>query len=89
LPLKISTEVKQIKETMTIHEAVADLRACGLDPLLAFYLSRYPIGRDEKDTSWAEGIDVSLARDPPIDVIPEKDDTANDTGNDTGNDSTK
>jgi hypothetical protein len=84
LPLKISTEVKQVKETMTIHEAVADLKACGLDPLLAFYLSRYPIGRDEKDTSWAEGIDVSLARDPPIDVTPEKDDTENGTGNDTG-----
>jgi hypothetical protein len=64
LPLKITTEVKQLKETMTIHEAVADLKALGLDELLAFYLKRYPIGRDEKDASWAEGIDITLARDP-------------------------
>ena len=64
LPLKISTEVKTTKETMTIHEAVADLRACGLDELLAFYLKRYPIGRDEEDPSWADGIDIILARDP-------------------------
>jgi hypothetical protein len=53
LPQKITTETKQLKETMSIHEAVADLKACGLDPLLAFYLKRYPIGRDEEDTSWA------------------------------------
>jgi hypothetical protein len=85
LPMKINTEVKVQKETMSIHEAVADLKACGLDPLLAFYLSRYPIGRDEEDTSWAEGIDVSLARDPldvslapdlpPTDVTPKESDT--------------
>ena len=28
LPMKISTEVKEIKETMSIYEAVADLKAC-------------------------------------------------------------
>src|ERR1700675_275027 len=52
LPLKISAEVKSLKEKMTIHEAVADLKACGLDPLLALYLQRYPIGPDEEDRSW-------------------------------------
>jgi hypothetical protein len=83
LPQKITTEVKQLKEKMTIHEAVADLKACGLDPLLAFYLQRYPIGRDEADPSWAEGIDTSLAFDLPIDVTPPKDDTGGDTGNGT------
>src|ERR1700675_3759542 len=41
LPLKISTEVKQVKETMTIEEAVADLKALGMEPLLALYLKRY------------------------------------------------
>jgi hypothetical protein len=74
LPMKINAEVKQIKERMTIHEAVADLKALGLDEMLAFYLKRYPIERDEEDVSWAEGIDIALARDPPIDVTP-KDDT--------------
>jgi hypothetical protein len=82
LPQKIVTETKQLKEKMTIHEAVADLKACGLDPLLAFYLQRYPIGRDEKDPSWADGIDQNAAYDLPIDVTP-KDDTGSDTGNDT------
>jgi hypothetical protein len=79
LPLKISAEVKQIKETMTIEEAVADLKACGMDEMLAFYLKRYPIGPDEEDTAWADTIDVTLAKDPPIDVTPPKDDTGNDT----------
>jgi hypothetical protein len=83
LPLKISTEVKQVKETMTIYEAIADLKACGLDELLAFYLTRYPIGRDEENTEWADMIDVSLAKDLPIDVTPPKDDTGSDTGNGT------
>jgi hypothetical protein len=91
LPQKITTEVKQLKETMTIHEAVADLKACGLDPLLAFYLKRYPIGRDEKDASWAEGIDLNAAYDLPIDVTPQDDVTPkhDDTGDDTGNDTAK
>jgi hypothetical protein len=89
LPQKITTEVKRMKERMTIHEAVADLKACGLDPLLAFYLQRYPIGRDEVDTSWAEGIDTSLAYDLPTDVTPPKDDTESDAGNGTKNDTAK
>jgi len=63
---------------MTIHEAVADLKACGLDPLLAFYLQRYPIGRDEKDPSWADGINLDAAYDLPTEVTP-KNDTENDT----------
>jgi hypothetical protein len=83
LPLKISTEVKEVKETMSIYEAIADLKACGLDELLAFYLTRYPIGRDEKNTEWAEMIDVSLAKDPPTELTPDKDDTEN-GGNGTG-----
>jgi hypothetical protein len=88
LPLKISTEVKQVKETMTIYEAIADLKACGLDELLAFYLTRYPIGPDEKNTEWADMIDVTLAKDLPTEAetAPEltpKDDTGNGTGTDT------
>jgi hypothetical protein len=79
LPQKIATEVRKMKETMTIHEAVADLKACGLEPLLAFYLSRYPIGRDEADPSWADGINPDMAYDLPIDVTPKKDDTENGT----------
>jgi hypothetical protein len=78
LPQKITSEVKQLKEKMTIHEAVADLKACGLDPLLAFYLQRYPIGRDEKDPSWADGINLDAAYDLPTEVTP-KNDTENDT----------
>jgi hypothetical protein len=77
LPLKITTEVKTIKEKMTIHEAVADLKACGLDPLLALYLQRYPIGPDEEDASWAEGIDTTIDT-TLVDVTP-KGDTGNDT----------
>jgi uncharacterized protein with ACT and thioredoxin-like domain len=53
LPLKITTEVKQVKETMTIEEAVADLKACGMDEMLAFYLKRYPLERDDEDRAWA------------------------------------
>jgi hypothetical protein len=34
LPLKISAEVKQLREKMSIEEAVAELKACGLDELL-------------------------------------------------------
>jgi hypothetical protein len=92
LPLKISTEVKQVKETMTIDEAVADLKACGMEPMLALYLQRYPIERDEKNTEWAKTIDMSLAPDPLADTVAleesvtesQKDDTGNDdTGNDT------
>ena len=80
LPLKISAEVKQIKERMTLEESVAMMKMYGLDELLAFYLKRYPIERDDEDVGaeWATQIDVTLAKDPPIDVTPESD-----TGNDT------
>jgi hypothetical protein len=81
LPLKISTEVKEIKETMTIYEAIADLKACGMDELLAFYLTRYPVGRDEGDPEWAKLIDTSLAKDPPTELAPDKDDTGSGTEN--------
>jgi ABC-type antimicrobial peptide transport system permease subunit len=60
LPMKINTEVKEVKETMSIYEAIADLKACGLDELLAFYLTRYPIGRDERNTEWANMIDDAI-----------------------------
>jgi hypothetical protein len=69
LPLKITTEVKKLKETMTIEEAVADLKACGMEPMLALYLKRYPIERDEGDPEWAKMIDVSLAPDPLVDTV--------------------
>ena len=69
LPLKITTEVKTEKETMTIEEAVADLKALGMEPLLALYLKRYPIERDEGDPEWAKMIDVSLAPDPLVDTV--------------------
>jgi hypothetical protein len=83
LPLKITTEVREIREKMTIHEAVADLKACGLDPLLALYLQRYPIGPDEEDRSWMEGIDTTIDT-TLVDVTPEvptpkESDTVNDT----------
>jgi hypothetical protein len=88
LPLKISAEVKQVKETMTIEEAVADLKAAGMEPMLALYLQRYPLERDDEDAEWAKMIDVSLAPDPLADTValeesvtktPKKDDTGNDT----------
>jgi hypothetical protein len=62
--LPINTEVRETKETMTIDEAVADLKAAGMEPLLAFYLKRYPIERDEGDPEWAKTI--GLARRPMI-----------------------
>jgi hypothetical protein len=72
--------VDLLKEKMTIHEAVADLKAYGLDPLLALYLKRYPIGENEDDPSWADGINPDLAPDTDalIDVTP-KDVTPDDT----------
>lgn len=93
LPLKITTEVKKLKETMTIEEAVADLKAAGMEPLLALYLKRYPIARDEGDPEWAKMINMELAPDPLADILAleesvtgsQKDDTGNDTENDTGN----
>jgi hypothetical protein len=86
LPLKISTEVKEFRETMTIEEAVADLKKCGLDPMLAFYLQRYPLEPDDENAEWAKLIDTTIDTTiaEPIDVTPEdvtppKDDTGNDT----------
>jgi hypothetical protein len=64
LPMKITAEVKQMRERMSIEEAVAELKACGMDELLALYLKRYPLEPDEEDEAWAKMIDVSLAPDP-------------------------
>jgi hypothetical protein len=72
LPLKITTEVKQTKETLTIEEAVADLKAAGMEPMLALYLKRYPIERDDEDPEWAKMIDTSLAEDLSLDVGPDE-----------------
>jgi hypothetical protein len=80
LPLKISAEVKEPKNTMTIEEAVADLKACGMEPLLAFYLKRYPLERDDEDHAWADMIDVSLADGPLDGLTPEKDVTPDEEG---------
>jgi hypothetical protein len=79
LPLKISTEVKQDKEIMTIDEAVADLKALGMEPLLAMYLKRYPIERDDGDPEWARTIDLTLADRPIEELMSLKE---NDTEND-------
>jgi hypothetical protein len=87
LPLKITTEVKQDKEVLSIEEAVADLKAAGMEPMLALYLQRYPLERNDEDAEWAKMIDVSLAPDPLADTVAleksvtemPKDDTGNDT----------
>jgi hypothetical protein len=52
LPLKVNAELKQARAIMTIEEAVTDLKSCGLDELLAVYLKRYPIERDEEEDEW-------------------------------------
>jgi hypothetical protein len=84
LPLKITTEVKKLKETMTIEEAVADLKALGMDEMLAFYLKRYPLERDDGDPAWAKlidtTIDTTLVDGLPINVTSPK---GNDTESDT------
>jgi hypothetical protein len=73
LPTKIHSEVRQVKE-LSLMEAVAELKACGFEKALAFYLKCYPVGRDEKDTAWADLIDVTIldqpATDKPADVSP-------------------
>jgi len=70
LPLKISAEIKQLKEKISLEEAVAELRECGLDPLLAFYLQRYPIEPDEENSEWAKLIDTTVDTTlPDIDVM--------------------
>ena len=78
LPLKISGEVKQVKDNLSLEEAVIELKAYGLDEALAYYLKRYPIQLGEEDVEFAKLIDVSLA-DRPLDVTLEdviKNDTA-------------
>jgi hypothetical protein len=64
LPMKISAEVKQMRERMSIGEAVAELKACGLDELLALYFTRYPLEPDELDEPWAKMINLDAAPDP-------------------------
>jgi hypothetical protein len=86
LPLKISAEVKQVKETMTIEEAVADLKAAGMEPMLALYLKRYPLERDDEDAEWAKMIDVSLAPDPLADTVALEESVTKTPKDDTGND---
>jgi hypothetical protein len=89
LPLKISTEVKQVKETMTIEEAVADLKAAGMEPMLALYLKRYPIERDEENAEWAKMIDVTLAPDPLADTVALEESVTESLKDDTGNGDTE
>jgi hypothetical protein len=64
LPLKLSAEVKQMRERMSIEEAVAELKACGLVELLALYFTRYPLEPDERDEPWAKMINLDAALDP-------------------------
>jgi len=77
LPLKINAEIKQLKEKISLEEAVTELKECGLDPLLALYLQRYPIEPDEENTEWADMIDMTLVPDP-VDMAPEIDATLED-----------
>jgi hypothetical protein len=69
LPMKVTSEVKHFKERISIEEAVAELKACGLDEMLAAYLKRYPLEPEEMDEPWAKMIDMSMA--PEIDMTPE------------------
>jgi hypothetical protein len=89
MPPRIEIKVKQDKETMTIEEAVADLKACGMEPLLALYLKRYPIERDDGDPEWAKMIDVSLAPDPLADVLASEESGTGLPKDDTGNNTAK
>jgi hypothetical protein len=67
LPTKIHSEVRQVKENLSLTEIVAELKACGLDEMLALYLKRYPLERDEEDTAWADLIDVTILDQPATD----------------------
>jgi len=78
LPLKISTEVKRVKEKISLEEAVAELKECGLDEMLAFYLKRNPIEPDEENTAWADMIDLNLEAPDPVDMASEIDVTLED-----------
>jgi hypothetical protein len=73
LSTKIHSE-GQVKENLSLTEAVAELKACGLDERLAFYFMR-PVERDEEESAFADLIDVTildqLATDnPAIDASP-------------------
>jgi hypothetical protein len=75
LSTKIHSEVRQVKENLSLMEAVAELKARGLDPRLAFFLNGYSVERDEEDSAFADLIDVTildqLATDKPaIDASP-------------------
>ena len=76
LSTKIHSEVRQVKENLSLMEAVAELKARGLDPRLAFFLNGYSVERDEEDSAFADLIDVTildqlLAADKPgIDASP-------------------
>lgn len=70
LPLKVTAELKQFKRTLSIQEAVAEMKAVGLDEMLAAYLRRYPLDPSEVGEEWVEMIDETLAPDPLVDVTP-------------------
>jgi hypothetical protein len=77
LPLKMTAELKHFKERISIEEAVAELKACGLDEMLAYYLKRYPLEPEEEGAEWAKMIlDVTpvegVAPDPLADVTPKQ-----------------
>jgi hypothetical protein len=80
LPLKINAEVKQVKNEISLEDAVLQLKELGLDEALAFYLKRYPVAPDEKDTEFAKLIDLSLAPDDPLAAASEDDGGNNGTG---------
>jgi hypothetical protein len=68
LPTKI---VRQVKETLSLTEAVAELKASNIDEMLASYLKLYPIERDDEETGWADLL-RSLTNQPQIDKRPTK-----------------
>jgi hypothetical protein len=83
LPLKMISEVKQFKQMVSLQEAVAELKACGLDEMLALYLKRYPLDPSEEGEAWAEMIDVELAPDPFVDVTPKSNGTGSNDSSET------
>jgi hypothetical protein len=69
LSTKIHSEVRQVKENLSLTEAVAELKAYGLDE------KRYPVERDEEDCAFADLTDVTIldqpaTEKPAIDVSP-------------------
>jgi hypothetical protein len=79
LPLKMTAELKQFKKRISIEEAVAELKAVGLDEMLALYLKRYPLEPGEEEEEWAQQIDMTLAPDPFVDVTLRGNVTGSDT----------